>query len=152
MIQRVQTLYLLLAGLLPAITFIFPVALLVKGDAWLSMTSFAYDMANVDELVGRHPWWLAIIELLTIVLTFIALFSYKNRKKQIKWIHFALASNMVWCMVLIAYAFSIAGRTGLDLSFSLCSISNPIAMVALLMAQRAIKKDELLVKAADRIR
>lgn len=152
MIQRIQTLYLLLAGILPAFTFFFPVALLVKGDAWLSMTSIGYDMANVSEMAGSHPWALAVMAALSVVMAFVALFSFKNRKKQLRWVHGALTSNMVWYLTLIAYAFSAAGSTGLTLSFALCCLLPMLAMVALWMARRAIRHDEALVRAADRIR
>lgn len=152
MIQRIQTLYLLLAGILPAFTFFFPVALLVKGDAWLSMTSIGYDMANVSEMAGSHPWALAVTAALSVVMAFVALFSFKNRKKQQRWVHGALTCNMVWYLTLIAYAFSAAGSTGLTLSFALCCLLPLLAMVALWMARRAIRHDEALVRAADRIR
>lgn len=152
MIQRIQTLYLLLAGLLPAFTFFFPVALLVKGDAWLTMTSIGYDMANVGEMAGRHPWGLAVMAALSVLLPFVALFSYKNRKRQLSWVHCALTSNMVWYLSLIAYAFSAAGKSGLSLSFALCCLLPLLAMVALWMARRGIRHDEALVRAADRIR
>jgi len=152
MIQRIQTLYLLLAGLLPAFTFFFPVAFMAKGDSWLTITSMCYDVANVGEMAGRHPWGLAVLAALSVVLSFVALFGYKNRKRQLRWVHCALTSNMVWYLTLVAYAFSVAGRTGLKLSFAVCCLLPLVAMVSLWMARRGIRHDEALVRAADRIR
>lgn len=152
MIQRIQTLYLFLAGLLPAFTFFFPVAFMAKGDSWLTITSISYDTANVSEMAGRHPWGLGVMSVLSVVLAFVALFSYKNRKRQQRWVHCALTCNMVWYLTLVAYSFSVAGRTGLKLSFALCCLLPLVAMISLWMARRAIRHDEALVRAADRIR
>lgn len=152
MIQRIQTLYLLLAGLLPAFTFFVPIADFKNEQGWVSMYSFNYDVANITEMAGHHPWGVAVITICTLVLAWKALFTYKNRKKQIRWVWATLICHVAWYATFFAYAFSVADRIGLSLQIALGCLLPLFSMVALWMARRAIRHDEELIKATDRIR
>lgn len=152
MIQRIQTVYLLLAGIFPAFTFFTPVAFFAKGFAWANLNSMGYETANVPELAGSHPWALLAFSLLSIIIAFVALGGYRNRKRQLRWITFALLSNFCWYLSLGFYAFTVSEAISLPLSFTVSSLIPLVAMVLLWMARKAIRYDEQLVKAADRIR
>lgn len=152
MIQRIQTLYLLLAGLLPAFTFFIPIADFKNAQGWVSMDSFSYDVANISAMAGSHPWGVAVLTICALVLAWKALFTYKNRKKQLRWVWAALACHVAWYATFLTYAFSVADRVGLSLQLGLGSLLPLLSMASLWMARRAIRHDEELIKATDRIR
>lgn len=152
MIQRIQSIYLLLAGIFPAFTLLWPVAMFVSGNKWVQMTSLAYTQQNVPDLVGRHPWGLLTFAVLAIVLAFVTLFSYKDRKKQLRRAGVTMLCNLIWIVTLGAYSLALASDQNLQLSFALSCLFPVLSIVALWLAIRGIRHDEALVRAADRIR
>ena len=80
------------------------------------------------------------------------MFTYKNRKKQIKITNLAMASNLMWYISFAAYILSVQSRTATSLHFELGCLFPILAIIVLYLAKRAIKHDEALIRAADRIR
>ncbi len=161
MIQRIQSIYLVLAGFFSAFTFFEPVCSFIKQEASATygfcMSSCEYynqAVANavVDSMISRHPWGLAVMATLTIILAIIAIFNYKNRKKQIKFVNIATLTAFMWYVAFAAYTLSIKGRTDFAPTFEVASLFPLLSLLTLYLAKRAIKHDEALVRAADRIR
>jgi len=155
MIQRIQSIYLLLAGIFPAITFFTPVAFCYADDRWLAASSFTYEAQGITELAGKHPWGVCVLALLSICFAFVALLNFRKRTVQLRWTWAALGCNVLWYFTLGTYLYSVAHRVNMPLSISslnLCSLLPLLAIVMLLLARRGILHDEALVKAADRIR
>lgn len=152
MIQRIQSLYLLLAGIFPAITLFSSVMLFSEGEKWLTLSSMGYDATLVPEYAGKHPYGLTVLTFLSIVLAIVALFGYKNRKTQLRKVFFAICSNVLWYVACAAYSFAVVDATKLSAWFDFTIFFPLLAIVALFMARRGIRKDEELVRAADRIR
>lgn len=152
MIQRIQTIYLFLAGILPAITLFVPVMLFGSGNKWFTMSSLSYDTALVPELAGSFPIGLGVFALLAIVLAFVALAGYKNRKSQLRKVALAILANALWYVNFAFYTFSLSNRMKMDPWFNLWCFLPLLAIVFLFLARRGILKDEALVRAADRIR
>ena len=152
MIQRIQSIYLLLAGLLPAFTFFVPSARLSSGEVWLTVYSCHYDATQVAEMAGTHPWGLMVWSSVAILLSLWAIMGYKNRKKQARKTLWAVACQVLWFVALGAYTYAIASRTGFTPSVGVGCVFPLLSIVLLLLARRAICKDEALVRAADRIR
>lgn len=152
MIQRIQTIYLFLAGILPAITLFVPVMLFGSGNKWFTMSSLSYDTALVPELAGSFPIGLGVFTLLAIVLAFVALAGYKNRKSQLRKVALAILANALWYVTFAFYTFSLSSRMKMDHWFKEWCFLPLLAIVFLFLARRGILKDEALVRAADRIR
>ncbi len=137
MIQRIQSIYLLLAAIFSAFTLFVP---LVSGQA----TSPQNTLWPV--------WSYHTLSLLTIVLALICLCCYKNRKTQIRWANAAIVSNLAWYAVFAlithhnVWQLEVPYTAHIGLLFPLLSIAT------LYLAKKAIKHDEELVRAADRIR
>lgn len=152
MIQRIQTVYLFLAGIVPAITFFVPLIIFTDGTRWANMTAIGYDSLQVQELAGNHPYGVMFFTALSITIALIAVFGYKNRKAQIRKAYFALLSNVLWYVTLGTYAYSISERANLSLTPAICSLLPVLSILLIVMAIKAIHKDEELVRSADRIR
>lgn len=152
MIQRIQSLYLLLAGVFPAITFFFPVCILLGSNSWVTISSLGYDVVGVEEVAVRHPWGLMCCTAAAVIVAFVAIFKYKNRKVQLKWVYTALFLNIFWYLTLSSYVYSLLQRTSFSFSIEICSLLPLLSIIALILAGRAIRRDEAKVRAADRIR
>lgn len=152
MIQRIQTLYLLLAGLVPAITFFVPLVVFSEGTRWASMSAIGYDSVLVEELAGKHPYGVLVCTLLSIVAAFVTIFGYKNRSTQIRKSYCVILSNVLWYVTLGAYAYSVSQRTNLSLTPTISSLLPIVAIFLTVLAIKAIRKDEERVRSVDRIR
>ncbi|MEA3504882.1 MAG: DUF4293 family protein, partial [Bacteroidota bacterium] len=87
MIQRVQTLFLLLATIAGTTTFFFPLANFVSEMAYYKffLTGIEHISPNPQELFSlAFVLPLAIIAGLIVALSFTAIFLYKKRPLQIK--------------------------------------------------------------------
>ncbi len=145
MIQRIQTIFLLLASACSFLTFQFP---------------FATDQVMVDSAIMNDGVYnlhdnIALLVLFVVggVLALGSLVSFKNRKNQSLLARLAFVANLVGMVLVAALYFN-------DLAFQNSSIPDdgvgaylPVgAMVLLLLAMRFIKKDDNLVKSMDRLR
>jgi len=144
MIQRIQTIYLLLAAMISG-GLIFVVRL------WT-------EISGTEVLVGDLLLSPSVL-IKTIVLSFLlssllslfAIFLFKNRQKQFVIGRINMLINFYLLGVLIYVSQTISGETavsekGIGMFFPI------IVVVLLVMANKAIKKDEDLVKSVDRLR
>lgn len=160
MIQRVQSIYLLLAGILSAIGFCVCSATWNAGGAELASINYV-SVADATGQAVSHPWGLIAFGLMAVVLPVVAIFGYKNRRRQMKQARFAQLFMLLLYPTFYAYA-AAAGRhlqelpsaDGAGLSFAPGAglVFPLLACVFAQLAYRAIRKDEELVRAADRIR
>lgn len=147
MIQRIQTLYLLIAAILMAVTAFSPI-LQLEGDNIL----FSYGIMEAENLV-KPTWGIVTMAGLSALLSFVAIFLFKNRKKQK---NITLVSTLV---VVIYYVTALVYLASyLENIFSVISavaygiLLPVVAIIFLLLALRGINKDEKLVKSLNRIR
>ena len=153
MIQRVQSIYLLLAGLFPAITFFVPILHFVgENNQGLTMYSLGYDATLFPEMAGVKLFALAAFTFLMVLAPILTIFRYKKRRTQIQSINITFLFTIAWYIIFGTEAYSVMNETGLSLSFDVCVLLPLLGIVSLWMARRAIRKDEELIRAADRIR
>lgn len=148
MIQRIQTVWMLLAACIASL-------LLLNG-----MTGKVFhgmNTANTAQIAlsvrGHFPS--LIVAVLMIILPLIAISMFKNRKKQ---------RSMVWISILSCISFITINLMHIDHAkndannpitngaYDLGSILPIIVIVLLILALRGISKDEKLVKSMDRLR
>jgi len=155
MIQRIQTLYLLASSILVLLWYFMPLAELVNIESKYIFT--IYGLKNVDNQNRLyHTVIISIIATISFIATIATIFLYKNRKLQIKVSQFLLLLHTA----LVAVAFLIIDKAKSSLSsFNEIIIHHKISIVfplisiiLIYLAIKAIKKDEELVRSADRIR
>ncbi len=139
MIQRLQSLWLLLAAIFGFLTFKLPFysgSQTIKGIIQPDVRLDAASQIFILVLTGA-----------VILLCFIALFLYKNRKKQLT----LTIINLILSIVLLALYFLQIQKfqTGI---LSLSCIFTLAIPIFLFLAARGIWKDEKLVKSLDRLR
>jgi hypothetical protein len=146
MIQRIQSIYLLLSAALLGGQFALPYASApAEKHAY-----FADGLWNIQDNKG-----LLLFSVVAILSCVVAIFWFKNRKQQ-SWIAraasiFALAVAVNVCLDI--YFISHDSGTGLNNITFQVGIAFPVLVFVLIaLAQRAIRKDEDLVRSMDRLR
>lgn len=136
MIQRIQTLYLVLVviinGVLPFWVYLWTSA---QGEAVYAQNEILYSMSFI----------------ISAALAFIAILLFKKRKKQFVLNRLNMILNLFLLGFFIYRSLILSGET--EVSEKGIGVLLPaISIVFLVMANRAIKRDEDLVKSVDRLR
>lgn len=129
MIQRVQTIYLLITVLL----------------------GVALYFTSQDVNLWGNEFIISMSAVLSMLLSFFSILSYKNRPRQILFNNLNMLINALLIGLLGYWMLNLSGgisipEKGIEFVFPL------IALVFFAMANRNIKKDEKLVKSVDRLR
>ena len=144
MIQRIQTLYLLIAAIFSA-GLIFVLNLWENADKSLF---YALDGFSSETMMFK---FIPVLFFASALLSFIAIFQYKNRQLQFVIGRVNILTNLILLGLLIYVSLSLSGET--VVSEKGIGLVIPIVVIFLLvMTNRAIKKDEDLVKSVDRLR
>lgn len=122
-----------------------------------------------DDIVNfGGKWVLTLLSAITGVIALASIFLFKNRVLQMRVVAFAFLFNVVLIFLLFFWAINGTGgnggyyssllSTGLmggDITTNMLTpgtIAPIVSVILLFLAQRAIKKDEMKVRAADRLR
>lgn len=155
MIQRIQTLYLLGAVVLMALAFFLPLALFTTEAG--TATFKAYELIGIDGVVEKVPSYLMFLMLVAMWLPLYIVFLYKKRLSQIRFCVVEMVLLVGVLLVAGLYCYRLYELFAESYEVVAISIRWTIAcpLVAVLfsyLAMRAIFRDEMLVRAADRIR
>ncbi|WP_194850823.1 DUF4293 domain-containing protein [Nonlabens antarcticus] len=136
MIQRIQTIWLILAAACSG-GLVFLVSLWVDGEG------------NEVVAMDDNAYFGAFAA--STVLSLFAIFLYNNRKLQTVINRLNIMLNLILLGVFVTRALTMSGATavaekGIGMFIPILSI------VLLVLANRAIRKDEQLVKSVDRLR
>ena len=144
MIQRIQSLYLFISAVISlGLIFVFA---LWKNVAKIEL--FALDL--LDELKIAFII-VPILFFLSGLMSLLSLFLYKTRLKQFVLNRFNILINLILLGVLIYHLLTLSGEA--QVSEKGIGVVLPIIVIVLLvLANKAIKKDEDLVKSVDRLR
>ena len=135
MIQRQQSLWLLLSTISAFFSFKLPFYTGQLKDG------------KYDELDGGSNFFLVALTGISLVLSLITIFSYKDRKLQLK---LAIGGAILSVLILIIYFTNMRNYEKGSIAFSCLFV---FAMIAgYIMAARGIWKDEKLVKSLDKLR
>jgi len=153
MIQRIQTIYLVLSLVLVALIFVIPIANVTYNNeqfVTFRVTGF-YD--NASETTSVQTLFVVILVSILICLLGLTIFLYKRRIMQARLciINIALLAGLEAFIVynIIYFTKRVPGvnwSPGLSLVFPL------IAIILTWLASKAIRKDEKLVRESDRLR
>lgn len=149
MIQRIQTVYLLLVVVVLVTSMCLSLGTFV--DSEMIMYKFTPLGVNLPE--GLHSTWgLFSLLLLSTIISFASIFLFKNRILQMRMCIFNIILMIGYYVTFLVFMYSIKGdlEATFQINWALCL---PIvAMILTYLAARAIGRDEVLVKAADRLR
>jgi len=149
MIQRIQTLWFFLAAIFAALIFFFPVIELTSSNDVHVYEYASISIAGIDNLVQSGYIIVGLTGIIGL-LSFVAIFLFKNRNLQMRISVFA-SLLVIFLVILLGY-FSWSKIANPTATIGLSAILPLIIFIFLLMARRAVKKDDDLIKSVDRIR
>jgi drug/metabolite transporter (DMT)-like permease len=140
MIQRIQSIWLLLASICTVLTVKFSFYTGNKLDAVTKAKTFV-------QLNAQSDMMLTVLVGFILAACLIAIFLFKDRKRQM------LVSGVTALVAIINIIIYISEtRSFVEGQYSITSTFTFLVPLFLLLAARAIWKDEQLVKSADRLR
>lgn len=152
MIQRKQTLYLLLAAVLTIVVMVLPIGRFEAATMGDSVQLYAFGLVGDSGtfIFGMASLLLAIL-VFTLCVGLYCIFQYKNRKLQMRLCMLNMYGMALWyaCFNYVGYVADT--QTG-TFQPELMAVCPAILTVLYFMAWRGIKADEELIRSADRIR
>lgn len=150
MIQRIQSLWLLLAAVCAflALKFSFYTGNILVNDqlALRNLTGIGLT-GNTGNIKTETDFISLLLIAATGILSLISIFVYANRKAQLRYV----LVTLVFSIASLAYLF-LRTKDFADGTMSLTSIFTILPPVFLFLAWRGIYKDEKLVRSMDRLR
>lgn len=128
MLQRIQTLYLLVCFVLTAVCVYFEIGSEV------------------------HPWALTTIMSITGVLEFLDIFLFRRRALQMRICIFCIILLVGWYLAFVAFAYFLGDGLVGEFRPQVWAAIPAINAILLYLAFRGILRDEMLVRSLDRLR
>jgi len=144
MLQRIQTLYLI-------------VAIILSGGLtlWLSLwENSGGQIVYMLDLIKELDWKLFSIPLvfwMSALLSLISIFLFKNRKQQIILNRWNIILNLYLLGIIVFLILTLPGES--QISVKGIGLFLPVLIIVfLVLANKTIQKDEKLVKSVERLR
>ncbi len=158
MIQRIQSVFLFFIGVCMVVMLFTPIwtkTAAVSGEiVQLNVISLSY--TNQAKEVSKIPtFYVGILCILSLVLAYVSLFSFKNRMLQIKLnlVNTVVIMALFGCCTFLIFVKGEALISSVARGTMGVGLFMPaIALVFNSLANRFIWKDEKLVRSADRLR
>lgn len=151
MIQRIQSVYLFVAALLFTTTIFAPIATFAIGGSEVAISGSR--ISGVTFAGSSSPWEITFFAAYSAILALISIFAFKNRTKQIRLANLLILSGVIIYITMGVYSFAIASKLGdATVAPGWGAFLPIIAMLCVYLAKLAIRRDEKLVRAADRFR
>lgn len=156
MIQRIQSVFLLVAAIVTVILLFIPIGDLYTAEAQYTFTCFNVHLP--DGKVIMSTLYIALILIASACISLYAIFKYKDRMKQTRIVSLNMLVFLV-AIILMIWVFPdfLFQRKGLlqegDIfRFNYWIMVFVLPPVCMFLANRFIRKDERLVRSADRLR
>lgn len=164
MIQRIQTMFLLIAFIATVLLFFFPVASITEFTQVQSelLETDYYELSAAgfnDPSPGSKPelssyafFPVIVILIMEMILIGFTIFQYKNRVYQLKLVKMGVFLNIVLVAGIFLNYPKLFTDSPIEIEPGIGAYFPLISLIFLVIAYRYILKDEKLVKSADRLR
>ncbi|WP_256003914.1 DUF4293 domain-containing protein [Pedobacter deserti] len=150
MIQRIQSIWLFLAAITMFLMLALPI-LSVQGEGvetWLKGSGI-YTLTEAGQSQSTAATPLLITIVITGILFFVNIFNFRNRALQRRITGICMVLILVACGWMYYYASMISGTT---FNYGAGLFMPVLGLIFSLLTMRGIRKDEQLLKSADRLR
>ena len=160
MIQRIQSLYLFLVAVAGIFMFIYPFVSLVPDTTGADPSIYYVSSLKIEVLLNgassvfMRLWPMVILNTIIVAFALFVIFQFKKRKTQIVYTYFLLFLLMgeIGLIIFDVYTLNNAVGAGHSISYTVFTLFPSLQIVFTRMATSAIKRDEALVRSADRLR
>lgn len=136
MVQRIQTVYLLITTLVNGVL-----------PFWVNL----WTDAKGNPVYAYSDMLYSILFLGSAVLAFFTIFQFKKRKNQFVLNRLNMILNLFLLGFFVYWSLKVSGETSVS-EKGIGMLLPIVSIVFLVLANKAIKKDEDLVKSVDRLR
>ena len=137
MLQRIQTIYLLLSAIACSVLpFVF--------SLWTEESGKQIYSTDLSTSI--------VLFAASTLLSVISIFSFKKRQNQFVMGRVNMVLNLILLGLFVYRSLNLSGETPLVSEKGIGMFVPVLAIVLLVLANKAIKKDEDLVKSVDRLR
>lgn len=144
MVQRIQSLYLLTTSLISGVLILFL-------KLWTTVDGSNFFLLDTFKTNSYLLKTSAVLFFVVAVLAFYAIFLFKNRKMQFVIGRIIILINFFLVGVFVYFSQNLSGE--IQISEKGIGLLIPIITILLaVLANKAVKKDEELVKSVDRLR
>ena len=156
MIQRIQSVFLLVAAIVTIILLFISIGDIYTAEAQYTFTCFNVHLPNGQVVMSTI--YIALILILSACISIYAIFKYKDRMKQTRVVSINMLVFLIAIMLMIwvfpDFLFQRKGlmQEGDIFRFNYWIMIFVIPPVCMFLANRFIRKDEQLVRSADRLR
>ena len=148
MIQRQQTLWLLLSTVAAVLSFLFPFVTGKINRASATPTSPNNQVIlDYQNITASSEFLILVLTIISAVLSSVIIFLYKNRKQQMQ---LCLVGILVSAGIIVLYILEVKKLTTGTLALS--SVLPFLMLAGYFLAFRNIRKDEKLIKSLDKLR
>ena len=157
MIQRIQTIYILLFTIILFSALFFPFAIVSNGhDIYSLYPASGWEFNNGEIDLGNSSYYIGY--LVAVSFSILMLVNFKKRAKQLKYgkiCYLIVVITLVYMLINVNNKSQILVEdevSNLSIVFSFSMYMLIASLPIMFLANRAIKKDENLVKSLDRLR
>ncbi|WP_224483731.1 DUF4293 domain-containing protein [Robertkochia aurantiaca] len=136
MLQRIQSLYMFLVVIINGVL-----------PFWVNL----WTDNNGEAVYAQDDLFYSVFFLVSAAIAFVTVFLYKNRKSQFVINRLNIILNFVLLGFFVYRSLILSGETQVS-EKGIGMLLPVISIVLLVLANKAIKKDEDLVKSVDRLR
>ncbi len=154
MLQRIQSIYLLLIVILSGINFYSPIATLsAESIDYIVSYKGIYSLSAAEgQIFQSAVWGITVFASLIPIIALITVFLFKKRKLQIRLTYVNIGCILMYYASVLAYLYTAVERYGADWSLKYNVILHAVNLILCFLAISAIKKDEALVRSHERLR
>lgn len=154
MIQRIQSLYILFSVIICIAVFFIPLGML-DSEVPIRFSVCGFFDNEKGELLQLN-WLPSVVLTAALLLQLVSVFLFKNRILQSKVVQVDLVLLLLFVVVTLLtqdiFPYHIAGQETSQINYNWTIILTGFPWVLNYLALRAIKKDEGIVRSADRLR
>jgi len=156
MIQRIQTIYLLISAVLMSLTIAFPFVGFIAEKGYLDISAFTINDPGLVVFTEASSSILTLgVSIIVIaVMNLASIFMFTKRSTQIRFVRYAMLLKVAALGVVGYFTYLITTNAPIDVNATprIGALITVLAIIIDWFAIRAIKKDENLIKSVDRIR
>jgi len=155
MLQRIQTIYLLLTVILTSLMFFLPIAGLQnvqEGIIYELNYKGLFELNASGSTFVANVWMLTALMVMIPLLALITIFLFKKRFLQIRLIVFNIVLMAGYYGMLFIYLWQYGKSLSAKLFVEIPSAFPLVCIILNILAIRAIGRDEALIRSLNRLR
>lgn len=154
MFVRIQSLYLggVIIALIAFLFLPFVKYFLPNQTTYIFYVTKMVKLTPAEQLIMSYPIFLIILTILILLFTIVALFLFKNRILQMRVVAVAFLFNAILIGSMYYFADKYEKLLNVTAKYQLGTLLPILALILMVLANKAIRKDEIKVRQSQRLR